>query len=169
MKKEEILSGLKTSYDYLRNIKKSEIEYHQSEPIKNNIDKLDKILNEIGEIYSDVYKTFNKRELTVKGIETDQGERVYISKDISMDFDDKNGNSYTGYDLGYYWNEEYSFSGIVIRGLMNSIKENIKLTKQDEDEFNYCDKIKELTGAELYYALDIIRFYEASNIIEEDD
>lgn len=56
MTNKEILAELKRSWEYLYDIRENGCIDHCTGQMKNNIDKLDKAINYIGDIYYDFYQ-----------------------------------------------------------------------------------------------------------------
>lgn len=113
MTDKEILAELKRSYEYLRDIRENGCIDHCSGQMGNNLDKLDKTISNIEDIYSDFYKTLDLESLRVKQLE-DSEEKVYISSDIngdyvSFNFNTGENNYFTCEDIRYYWYGDYIF------------------------------------------------------------
>ena len=85
---------------------------------RNNIDKLNKAIDYIADIYYDFYKTLNKEDLRVELLEKKVDGKVYIENDISGDYivdtkmyeEECGGDVYmTCEDLEYYWYNDRKF------------------------------------------------------------
>ena len=117
MTNKEILAELKISYENLRDIRENGCIDHCKGQMKDNIDKLDKAINYIEDIYYDFYKTLDKEDLRVKSLEHKvDGDKVYICRCVDGDYDiyEKNGNVdsvdyITCGDLEYYWYNDRKF------------------------------------------------------------
>lgn len=108
MTNREILAELKMSYEYLRDIRENGCIDHCTGQMKDNIDKLDNILNDIESIYSDFYKTLDIKELEVDKL-SDEFEQVYIDNDISGDYMTSDNIYFTCEDSTYYWYKDKEF------------------------------------------------------------
>ena len=117
MTDKEILAELKISYENLRDIRENGCIDHCSGQMKDNLDKLNEIINNIADIYSDFYKTLDLESLRVKKLEDSKDYKVYIGSDIDTDYivyDINTKESYERYyitceDVSYYWYEDYTF------------------------------------------------------------
>ena len=117
MTDKEILAELKRSYEYLIDIRENGSIDHCSGQMKDNLDKLNEIINNIADIYSDFYKTLDLESLRVKKLEDSKDYKVYIGSDIDTDYivyDINTKESYERYyitceDVSYYWYEDYTF------------------------------------------------------------
>ena len=65
MTDKEILAELKISYENLRDIRENGCINHCDGQMKDNVDKLDKAINYIEDIYYDFYKTLDKETLKI--------------------------------------------------------------------------------------------------------
>ena len=117
MTDKEILAELKISYENLRDIRENGCIDHCDGQMEDNIDKLDKAIDYIADIYYDFYKTLDKEDLRVELLEKKVDGKVYIENDISGDYivDTKNENNYfedvymTCEDLDYFWYNDRKF------------------------------------------------------------
>lgn len=113
MTNKEILGELKQCWEYITDIKDNEYEQLTSE----EYDKLSSIRRDLYDIYEGFYKRLekeNREELRIKSLEVEQGEKVYISDDISGDYISEVGKEkdyfsceYT--DNCYYWYKDEKF------------------------------------------------------------
>ena len=94
MTNKEILAELKISYEKLRDIRENGCIDHCSGQMRDNIDKLDKAINYIEDIYYDFYQTLDKEDLRVKSLEHKVGEELHCM---------------TCCDLDYFWYEDSDF------------------------------------------------------------
>ena len=114
MTDKEILAELKKSYEYLRDIRENGCADHCTGQMEKNIDKLDKVFEDIGVIYNDFYNTLDKEELRInRRVLTN---KIYVSDDVSRDYDvyeldenPDNVNYVSAYDLDYFWYEDKDF------------------------------------------------------------
>ena len=102
MTNKEILAELKISYENLRDIRENGCIDHCNGQMKDNVDKLDKAINYIEDIYYDFYKTLDKETLKI--------DKTILNNDIY----EKNGNvdsidCITCGDLEYYWYNDRKF------------------------------------------------------------
>ena len=114
MTNKEILAELKISYENLRDIRENGCIDHCNGQMKDNIDKLDKAINYIEDIYYDFYKTLDKETLKID--KTILNNDIYICGCVDGDYDiyEKNGNvdsidCITCGDLEYYWYNDRKF------------------------------------------------------------
>ena len=111
MTNKEILAELKISYENLRDIRENGCIDHCTGQMKDNIDKLDKAISYIEDIYYDFYQTLDKEDLRVKSLEHKvDGDKVYICR--CVDGDDEVGEELhcmTWCDLEYYGYEDGDF------------------------------------------------------------
>lgn len=114
MTDKEILAELKKSYEYLRDIRENGCVDHCAGQMKDNIDRLDKVLKNIAIIYSDFYSTLDREELKInRRVLTN---KIYISNDVSGDYDvyeldgsSDNVSTISMYDLDYFWYDDREF------------------------------------------------------------
>lgn len=118
MTDKEILAELKISYENLRDIRENGCIDHCNGQMKDNVDKLDKAINYIADIYYDFYKTLDRENLRVELLEKKVDGKVYIENDISGDYmidtkmyeEECGGDLYmTCEDLEYYWYNDRKF------------------------------------------------------------
>ena len=114
MTNKEILAELKISYENLRDIRENGCIDHYNGHMKDNVDKLDKAINYIEDIYYDFYKTLDKETLKID--KTILNNDIYICGCVDGDYDiyEKNGNvdsidCITCGDLEYYWYNDRKF------------------------------------------------------------
>ena len=111
MTNKEILAELKISYENLRDIRENGCIDHCNGQMKDNIDKLNKAIDYIADIYYDFYKTLNKEDLRVKSLEHKvDGDKVYICRCVDGDYEvGKDLSCMTCFDLDYFWYEDEDF------------------------------------------------------------
>lgn len=111
MTDKEILAELKRSYEYLRDIRENGCIDHCNGQMENNIDKLEMILSELGNIYFDFYNTLDKEDLRVKALEHKvDGDKVYICRCVDGDYEvGEELHCMTCGDLDYYWYDDEDF------------------------------------------------------------
>lgn len=114
MTDKEILAELKRSYEYLRDIRENGCIDHCNGQMENNIDRLEMILSELGNIYFDFYNTLDEEDLRVKALEENEDDRIYIGSDICSDYerydwDIHEKTFFTCADVDYYWYEDSGF------------------------------------------------------------
>ena len=111
MTNKEILAELKISYEKLRDIRENGCIDHCNGQMKDNIDKLDKAIDYIADIYYDFYKTLDKEDLRVKSLEHKvDGDKVYICRCVDGDYEvGKDLSCMTCSDLDYFWYEDEDF------------------------------------------------------------
>ena len=111
MTDKEILAELKISYENLRDIRENGCIDHCNGQMKNNIDKLDKAIDYIADIYYDFYKTLDKEDLRVKSLEHKvDGDKVYICRCVDGDYEvGEDLSCMTCFDLNYFWYEDKDF------------------------------------------------------------
>ena len=111
MTDKEILAELKISYENLRDIRENGCIDHCNGQMKDNVDKLDKAINYIEDIYYDFYQTLNKEDLRVKSLEHKvDGDKVYICRCVDGDYEvGEKLHCMTCCDLEYYWYEDSDF------------------------------------------------------------
>ena len=111
MTNKEILAELKISYEKLRDIRENGCIDHCSGQMRDNIDKLDKAINYIEDIYYDFYQTLDKEDLRVKSLEHKvDGDKVYIARNVDGDYEvGEELHCMTCCDLEYYWYEDSDF------------------------------------------------------------
>ena len=111
MTNKEILAELKISYENLRDIRENGCIDHCNGQIKDNVDKLDKAINYIEDIYYDFYKTLDKEDLRVKSLERKvDGDKVYICRCVDGDYEvGKDLSCMNCFDLDYFWYEDEDF------------------------------------------------------------
>ena len=114
MTDKEILAELKMSYEYLQDIRENGCIDHCNGQMEHNVDKLDKAINYIEDIYYDFYKTLDKETLKID--KTILNNDIYICGCVDGDYDiyEKNGNvdsvdCITCGDLEYYWYNDRKF------------------------------------------------------------
>ena len=114
MTDKEVLAELKKSYENLRDIRENGCIDHCNGQMKDNVDKLDKAINYIEDIYYDFYKTLDKETLKID--KTILNNDIYICGCVDGDYDiyEKNGNvdsvdCITCGDLEYYWYNDRKF------------------------------------------------------------
>lgn len=114
MTDKEILAELKISYENLRDIRENGCYDHCDGQMEDNIDKLDKAISYIEDIYYDFYKTLDKEDLKID--KTILNNDIYICGCVDGDYDiyEKNGNvdnidCMTCGDLDYYWYNDRDF------------------------------------------------------------
>ena len=114
MTDKEILAELKISYENLRDIRENGCIDHCNGQMKDNIDKLNKAIDYIEDIYYDFYKTLDKETLKID--KTILNNDIYICGCVDGDYDiyEKNGNvdsidCITCGDLEYYWYNDRKF------------------------------------------------------------
>ena len=114
MTNKEILAELKISYENLRDIRENGCIDHCNGQMKDNVDKLDKAINYIEDIYYDFYKTLDRETLKID--KTILNNDIYICGCVDGDYDiyEKNGNvdsvdCITCGDLEYYWYNDRKF------------------------------------------------------------
>lgn len=114
MTDKEILAELKISYENLRDIRENGCIDHCNGQMKDNINKLDKAIDYIEDIYYDFYKTLDKEDLKIDKTILDND--IYICGCVDGDYDiyEKNGNvdsidCMTCEDLEYYWYNDRDF------------------------------------------------------------
>ena len=114
MTDKEILAELKISYENLRDIRENGCIDHCNGQMKDNVDKLDKAINYIEDIYYDFYKTLDKETLKID--KTILNNDIYICGCVDGDYDiyEKNSNvdsidCITCGDLEYYWYNDRKF------------------------------------------------------------
>lgn len=114
MTDKEILAELKISYENLRDIRENGCIDHCNGQMKDNVDKLDKAINYIEDIYYGFYKTLDKETLKID--KTILNNDIYICGCVDGDYDiyEKNGNvdsidCITCGDLEYYWYNDKKF------------------------------------------------------------
>ena len=100
MTDKEILAELKISYENLRDIRENGCIDHCNGQMKDNIDKLNKAIDYIADIYYDFYKTLNKEDLRVELLEKKVDGDYEVGKDLSC---------MTCFDLDYFWYEDEDF------------------------------------------------------------
>lgn len=106
MEKIEILKELKTSYEYLLDIK-------QNTSSINNRHSMDIAIDEISEVYYNVYNEMAKSNSTnfVEVINPNNKFKYILSPSVEGDYIDSNGNDYTCGDVDFYW-YEYNYKEI---------------------------------------------------------
>ena len=106
-----ILAELKISYENLRDIRENGCIDHCSGQIKDNIDKLDKAISYVEDIYYDFYQTLDKEDLRVKSLDQKvDGDKVYICRCVDGDYEvGEELHCMTCCDLEYYWYEDEEF------------------------------------------------------------
>ena len=111
MTNKEILAELKISYENLRDIRENGCIDHCNGQMKDNVDKLDKAINYIEDIYYDFYQTLDKEDLRVKSLEHKvDGDKVYICRCVDGDYEvGKDLSCVTCSDLDYFWYEDEDF------------------------------------------------------------
>ena len=111
MTDKEILAELKISYENLRDIRENGCIDHCNGQMKNNIDKLDKAINYVEDIYYDFYQTLDKEDLRVKSLEHKvDGDKIYICRCVDGDYEvGKELHCMTCCDLDYFWYEDSDF------------------------------------------------------------
>ena len=111
MTDKEILAELKISYENLRDIRENGCIDHCNGQMKDNVDKLDKAINYIADIYYDFYKTLDREDLRVKSLEHKvDGDKVYICRCVDGDYEvGEDYWSMTCGDLEYYWYNDRKF------------------------------------------------------------
>ena len=104
MTNKEILAELKISYENLRDIRENGCIDHCNGQMKDNIDKLDKAIDYIADIYYDFYKTLDKKDLRVKSLEHKvDGNKVYICRCVDGDYEvGKDLSCMNCFDLDYF-------------------------------------------------------------------
>ena len=114
MTNKEILAELKISYENLRDIRENGCIDHCNGQMRDNIDKLNKAINYIEDIYYDFYKTLDREDLKID--KTILNNDIYICGCVDGDYDiyEKNGNvdsvdCITCGDLEYYWYNDRKF------------------------------------------------------------
>ena len=111
MTNKEILAELKISYENLRDIRENGCIDHCNGQMKDNVDKLDKAISYIEDIYYDFYKTLDKEDLRVKSLERKvDGDKVYICRCVDGDYEvGKDLSCMNCFDLDYFWYEDEDF------------------------------------------------------------
>ena len=111
MTNKEILAELKISYENLRDIRENGCIDHCDGQMKDNVDKLDKAINYIEDIYYDFYKTLDKEDLRVELLEKKvDGDKVYICRCVDGDYEvGKDLSCMNCFDLDYFWYEDEDF------------------------------------------------------------
>lgn len=111
MTDKEILAELKIGYENLRDIRENGCIDHCNGQMKDNINKLDKAISYIEDIYCDFYKTLDKEDLRVKSLERKvDGDKVYICRCVDGDYEvGKDLSCMTCFDLDYFWYEDSDF------------------------------------------------------------
>ena len=111
MTDKEILAELKISYENLRDIRENGCIDHCNGQMKDNIDKLNKAIDYIADIYYDFYKTLNKEDLRVRQLERKTNrDKVYISRCVDGDYEvGKDLSCMNCFDLDYFWYEDEDF------------------------------------------------------------
>ena len=111
MTDKEILAELKIGYENLRDIRENGCIDHCTGQMKDNVDKLDKAINYIEDIYYDFYQTLDKEDLRVKSLEHKvDGDKVYICRCVDRDYEvGEELHCMTCCDLEYYWYEDSDF------------------------------------------------------------
>ena len=111
MTDKEILAELKISYENLRDIRENGCIDHCNGQMKDNVDKLDKAINYIEDIYYDFYKTLDKEDLRVELLEKKvDGDKVYICRCVDGDYEvGKDLSCMNCFDLDYFWYEDEDF------------------------------------------------------------
>ena len=108
MTNKEILAELKISYENLRDIRENGCIDHCKGQMKDNIDKLDKAINYIEDIYYDFYKTLDKETLKID--KTILNNDIYICRCVDGDYEvGEDYWSMTCGDLEYYWYNDRKF------------------------------------------------------------
>lgn len=114
MTDKEILAELKISYENLRDIRENGCIDHCNGQMRDNVDKLDKAINYIEDIYYDFYKTLDREDLKID--KTILNNDIYICGCVDGDYDiyEKNCNvdsidCITCGDLEYYWYNDRKF------------------------------------------------------------
>lgn len=107
----EILAQLKSSYEYLRDIRENGCGDHCDGQMETNIDKLDNAISNVEDIYYYFYKTLDKEDLRVKSLEHKvDGDKVYICRCVDGDYEvGKDLSCMTCSDLNYFWYEDEDF------------------------------------------------------------
>lgn len=107
MANKEILAQLKKSYENLQDIRENGCYDHCDGQLnKENIDRLEKSLNEIAWIYSDLREGLTDDECEV----VVDGETYVIGHTVSEDYNvPSEDDIVTCGDLDYYWYEDYEF------------------------------------------------------------
>ena len=111
MTNKEILAELKISYENLRDIRENGCIDHCNGQMKDNVDKLDKAINYIADIYYDFYKTLDREDLRVELLEKKvDGNKVYICRCVDGDYEvGKDLSCMNCFDLDYFWYEDEDF------------------------------------------------------------
>lgn len=111
MTNKEILAELKISYENLRDIRENGCIDHCNGQMRDNVNKLDKAINYIEDIYYDFYKTLDKETLKIDKTISDND--VYICGCVDGDYDiyenNVNIDCMTCGDLEYYWYNDRKF------------------------------------------------------------
>ena len=112
MTDKEILAELKKSYEYLRDIRENGCVDHCNGQMKTNVDKLDKMLDYIADIYYDFYNSIG--DIRVKCLEENNNEEVYVSKFIDGGYEYRNYDLHeethmTCEDVDYFWYNDENF------------------------------------------------------------
>ena len=100
MTDKEILAELKISYENLRDIRENGCIDHCNGQMKDNINKLDKAINYVEDIYYDFYQTLDKEDLRVKSLEHKVDGDYEVGEEL---------HCMTCCDLEYYWYEDSDF------------------------------------------------------------
>ena len=111
MTDKEILAELKISYENLRDIRENGCIDHCNGQMKDNVDKLNKAISYIEDIYYDFYKTLDKEDLRVELLEKKvDGDKVYICRCVDGDYEvGKDLSCMNCFDLDYFWYEDEDF------------------------------------------------------------
>lgn len=113
MTNREILGELKQCWEYITDIKDNQ----DGQLSKDEYNTLYDIRNGLVYVYEGLYNSImknNKEELRIKGLEDNENERVYISSDISGDYENYNFDTgerdwFACGDVDYTWYKDDDF------------------------------------------------------------
>ena len=116
MTNKEILAELKKSYEYMQDIRNNGcVDHCNGQLEQKDIQKLNIIMENIAEIYSDLREKTDDSECMITLKDNGTYYNYYIGNCVSEDYSElyDNDNNYTYWvtceDLGYYWYEDNKF------------------------------------------------------------